>query len=182
MSTGPEGTDAGDAARIDGMYRAKARAEIADAESLVPGDAIVRGHGDELADVLLLKGEPGPADIEAGRALAGRDGEAAESALEALGVEGARYAACSRVGAVGEAERARRVRLLVEAIDPRLIVALDPVAAADLAAAFGVDVPAAGEVVRILGRRVLALDGLEASLGDERLKRRVWKQLKALAG
>lgn len=166
--------------RLGRLYRDKARAEIADAEGPAGVGEIVHSAGDELADVMLLKGEPGSADIEASRVLAGPDGEAADKALDALGLSVARFAACTRAGDSDREPPQDRLRMLVEAVDPRVIVALDPVAASDLAAAYGVEVPRAGRLVRMGGRDVVALDGLEASLGDEGLKRRVWLQFQAL--
>lgn len=168
-----------EAARIDALYRAKARAEIAVAEALASGAGVVRGQGDLLADVLLVKGDPGPGDIAKKRALAGDDGVAIGRALDALGVSSARFALCTRVGRTG-AERIERVRLLTEAIDPRTVVLLDDEAAEDFARAFGCARPAPGAVARILGRDVVAVDGFEASLSDEGRKRRVWRQLKVL--
>jgi len=55
---------------------------------------------------------------------------------------------------------------------------LDGEAAADVSAAFGIDQPAWGRGVVVLGRRIVAVDGLEASLTDPARKRRVWEQLK----
>lgn len=168
-----------EAARIDALYRAKARAEVDAAEALVPGAAVVRGQGDLLADVLLVKGEPGPGDAGKHRALAGDDGVAIGRALDALGVSSARFALCTRVRRSGTA-RIERLRLVTEAIDPRIVVLLDDAAAADFTQAYGCARPAFGELVRVLGREVVAVDGFEASLADESRKRRVWRQLKAL--
>ena len=169
-----------EARRLDELLRAKARAEIAAAEELVSGKGVVRGQGDPLADVLLVKGSPGPGDLKSGRALAGEDGVAAGKALDALGVPKSRYALCTRVGTAAEADRLARVQLLVEAVDPRTVVLLDAGAAEDFAAAFGVETPPSGVVGFVSGRTVLAVDGLEASLADAALKRRVWQQLQAL--
>jgi len=177
MSEAPD--SATEARRIDALYRAKARAEADEAEALVPGEGVVRGQGDLLASVLLVKGEPGAGDRAKGRALAGDDGVAIGKALDALGLPSARYALCTRVGPDPEAV-VSRVRLLTEAVDPRVVVLLDAEAAADFAAAYEVSVPKHGQVVRVLGREVLAVDGFEASLSDEKRKRRVWRQLQAL--
>lgn len=168
-----------EAVRIDALYRAKARAEVDPAEALAPGATVVRGQGDLLADVLLVKGEPGPGDTAKKRALAGDDGVAIGRALDALGVSSARFALCTRVGRKG-AERIERVRLMTEAIDPRTVVLLDDGAAEDFALAFGCARSAPGEIVRVLGREVVAVDGFEAALADEDRKRLVWRQLKAL--
>ena len=82
MSCAPD--TGADARRLDALYRAKAAAEIAEADALVKGATEVASSGDEMADVLLVKGEPGPTDREARRVLAGPDGEAADKALDAL--------------------------------------------------------------------------------------------------
>jgi hypothetical protein len=87
---------------------------------------------------------------------------------------------CSRVGASSSDTQRDRLRLIIEAVDPRAILALDPMAAADVAAVLGLESIPSGTAVRVGGRQVVALDGLEASLADEKLKRRVWRQLKAL--
>jgi len=176
--TEPADTSA-EAARIDALYRAKARAEVAAAEALLPGATVVRGQGDLLADVLLVKGDPGPGDTAKKRALAGDDGVAIGRALDALGVSSARFALCTRVGRPGT-QRIERLRLMTEAIDPRAVVLLDGEAAEDFARAFACPSFVPGEVVRVLGREVVALDGFEASLADESRKRRVWRQLKVL--
>jgi hypothetical protein len=58
-------------------------------------------------------------------------------------------------------------------------VALDARAAEDLAAAFDLPRLAFGVETCTAGRRLVALDGLEASLGDTASKRRVWEQIAA---
>lgn len=172
---------AAESARLDRMFREKVRAEIAAAEHVGGEPPAVRAYGDELAEVLLLKGEPGADDLKSGRALAGPDGEAADKALDALGLPVERFGLCTRVPEVGDGERALRVRMVIEAIDPSVVIALDPCAARDLAEALGIDPLVAGVARAWRGCTLLAVDGLEASLDDEGLKRRVWRQLKALA-
>lgn len=166
-----------EAARLDRLCREKASAELDAAES--EAKALVAGSGDTLAEVLLLKGEPGHSDVQAKAALAGADGEAVGKALDALGMPEARYAACSAAKGT-RAQQVRRLRLLVEAVDPRAVVLLDPRAAADFGEAFGVPAPEPGILTTVLGRHVVATDDFSASLGDEKTKRRVWRQLKAL--
>lgn len=178
MVRGPEV----EAERLAKLYRAKANAELHAADALVSGAAKAASHGDPIADTLLLKGAPGPADVAASRALAGEDAEAARKSLAALGRDQESvYYACTRPqGDAKRDARVRRVALIVEAVDPRLVIALDPVAGEDLSAACGAElVP--GRPVEVLGRTMLAVDGLEASLADEGAKARVWAQLKSLA-
>lgn len=175
-----EAPDTGkDPQRIEALFREKAAAEIAMAEKLVPGAGLVRGQGDVLADVLLVKGVAGPGDLAKKHALAGEDGTAIGKALDALGVSEARYAVCTRIGPA-KAKRIARLRLLTEAVDPRTVVLLDAEAAEDFAAAFAITAPSPGEIVRVFGRDVLTVDGFEAALADEARKRRVWAQLRAL--
>jgi uracil-DNA glycosylase len=169
------------ARETDRLYRAKARVEVAQADVLIDGADAVACQGDELADVVLVKGEPGEADRTAGRALAGADGDAAAKALDALGLPRTRFALCSRPTAADARARARRVRLIIEAVDPRVVIALDGAAGEDLAAAFSLSTLIPGTPVGVLGRELLVVDGLEASLTDEGRKRRVWRQFQSLA-
>jgi hypothetical protein len=99
-------------------------------------------------------------------------------ALDALGVARPRYGACT--SATPRTKAPRRLRLLVEAIDPAVVVLLDPAAAVDFARAFTVPVPEPGVASSISGRVVLATEDFAASLGDEQRKQRVWRQLRAL--
>lgn len=165
-------------------YSAKAVAELADADASCPGSGSVRWCGEVLGDVVLVKGSPSEADVSAGVVLAGEDGEAAKRAFEALGVAWTEvFATCSRPSpeSFGD-QRALRLGLQIEAVDPFAVVALDAEAAADVADATGVGPLAAGEPVRWAGRTFLAVEGLEASLTDARRKARVWSQLRRLRG
>ena len=169
------------AEQVRALFETRAKAELAAADSLAPGSDIVAYSGALLAAVALVKGLPGPAEASGGAALSGADGEAARKALVALGwADDAIFATLSRPEPGLPAEqRGDRLRMQLEAVDPALVVALDAEAAADLAEAFGVPVPAFGAEMRVLGRRIVAVDGLEASLGDAGRKKRVWTQLQA---
>ncbi|MDH4139120.1 MAG: hypothetical protein OEV43_00945 [Coriobacteriia bacterium] len=157
-------------------------AELAQADREVPGGVELGSGGDLFAHIVLLKGLPGPAESAGGGALSGPDGDAARKALAALGIEDiAVFSALTRPESSAEPEStARRVRRIVEAIDPVAVVALDADAAADLARAFGVRRIPFGKPVQSLGRTLLAVDGLEASLVEPARKRRVWAQFKRL--
>lgn len=179
MSEAPD--TMGEAERLDTAFRAKAAAEIAAAEAPVRAAGAVRGQGDLLAEVLLVKGEPGPSERETHRALSGDDGSAIGKALDALGLPAARYALCSRPAKLARAARLERLRLMVEAIDPRTVVLLDATAAEDFAGAYGAEPLVPGAAVVIEGRIVLGVEDFEASLGDEARKRRAWRQLQSLA-
>lgn len=186
MAAGPESAPASlaeETARIRGLHEQRALAEIAAADATWPGAGAVPWSGSLMPSVALIKGLAGPAESAGGAALSGADGEAAAKALEALGHDPAQsFAALSRPDASASSEvRAVRVRLLVEAVDAPIVIALDAESAEDLARAFGVDRLGFGKAVRVAGRRLLGVDGLEASLADEKRKRRVWAQLKAAA-
>lgn len=169
------------AASTSALYEAKALAELAAADALVPGSDSVAWRGALLADVAVVKGLAGPAEAAGGRALEGRDGEAVDKALEALGHNsGLTFYTLSRpVPDAARQDRADRIRLQLEAVGAELVICLDSEAAEDVAAAFDVPSIAFGVVHAVLGRRVVAVDGLEASLDDARRKARVWRQLKS---
>lgn len=170
--------------RLGEAFEAKARAELAAADALAPGSDVVAWSGTLLPHVALVKGAPGPAEASGGAALSGPDGEAAAKALVALGwPEDSWFATLSRPDLDLEPERlVARLKLVLEAVDPIVIVALDPVAAGDVASALGCDgLAPAGAPVIVAGRRVIAVEGFEASLADESRKRVIWAQLKQAA-
>jgi hypothetical protein len=173
---------AADAAELERIYGEKARAELAAADRIAPGSDSVHWSGDLFADVVLVKGEPGPAEVSGGAALSGPDGAAARKALEALGFDPHSVFATVARPEAGIDETLLRERLLmqVEAVDPTMVVALDPTAATEVASAFGLEKLPYGTRVHASGRAFVALEGLEASLADERFKRRVWRQMQAI--
>lgn len=167
---------------LTALFDARRAVEVDDAGRLLPGSDRQPLGGDPRAGVLLVKGLPGPAEETGAAVLSGPDGTAAQSALAALGVGSAYCAVLSRPGvADDETLVARRLRQIIEAVDPWCMIALDGVAALDVSQAFGAPTPAFGRSVRLGGRIVVAADGLEASLADPVRKKRVWAQLKALA-
>ncbi len=181
MSGGSDitGTDAADIERI---YADKARAELAAADRVAPGSDGIPWSGDVFAEVVLVKGEPGPAEVAGGAALSGPDGAAARKALEALGFDpGSMFATVARPEAGVDPVQAReRLAMQVEAVDPTVVVALDAVAATEIAAAFGLEAFPFGARTYADGRQFVAVDGLEASLADEGAKRRIWRQMRAI--
>lgn len=190
MSGGPT-PDPAVAALVAKRYALKSAEELRIARSLLSGSDAVPDTGEADASVLLVKGSPGPAEASGLPALSGPDGQAAALALEAMGFDpNSVYAMLSRPqSSIGPTQdpsvedRASihsRLRATVEAVDPYAVIALDRVAGVDLGAAFGGIVLELGTPVRILGRTLLAVDGLEASLSDPQLKQRVWAQLRTL--
>jgi hypothetical protein len=176
-----EASPAEDATALRALFESKARAELIAADALAPGSDRVAWRGELLAHVALVKGLPGPAEASGDAALSGPDGDAADKALAALGYapEGAFRMLSRPEPGLEPAPAAERLRLAIEAVDPELVIALDAAAAEDLALAFGIEPLRFGEVRIVLGRRLLAVDGLEASLSDEKRKAQVWRQLLA---
>ena len=92
--------------------------------------------------------------------------------------------------APGEPLPAELFREALEALDPEVVVLLDEAAADAMRGAyaealavieqFEVAMLQPGLVAHVLGRRVLALGGFEAALGDAASKQRVWAYLKQL--
>lgn len=164
---------------IERAYRDKARAELVAADRLAEGSDVVPSVGDPFAEVFLVKGEPGPAESSGGEALSGPDGTAVRKALAALGFDpDSVFASVSRPESGMKIESLRqRLRMQIEAVDPWVIVALDAVAAADVAAAFDLDGIACGKRAHGGGRQFVAVEGFEASLGDKSAKLRAWRQL-----
>jgi uracil-DNA glycosylase len=180
--TDPAGTEAfaARAEAIRAIFAEKTAAELAAADRLAPGSDAVAWRGDLLADVFVVKGLPGPAEAAGGAAVSGADGEAADKALAALGhdMTHAFFTLSRPEPGIDPEACASRLRMQIMAVDPRLVVALDAEAGEDLGRAFGVRLPL-GQEQRVLGRRMLAVDGLEASLADPARKKRVWRQLQA---
>jgi len=166
------------AARL--LVEAKVRAELSAADELYSDAGAVVGVGSLMPAAVVVKGTPRDADRSSGTALAGADGEAARKALDALGVDGPIFATCSRPSPRGTPEMASgRLRLVIEALDPSLVIALDRIAADDVSAAFGVPDLVFGQPVDAFGRTILAVDDLEGSLTDGR-KADVWQQFRGL--
>jgi hypothetical protein len=171
---------------IGGAWVAKARAELESADALIAGTHLISSDGSPVAPTFLVKGEPGPGDLESGVALGGEDGVAARKALEALGHDpDVVFSTLSRPWRADRGDRdpgdfVRRLALQIEAVDPSVIVALDGVAARDLGSATGLDDIPFGRAIGWRGRTLVAVDGLERSLSEPELKRAVWTQFRAV--
>jgi len=163
------------------VYECRARAELDLVAAAFPGSDIIGWRGSLTPAVAVMKGLPGPSEASGGTAVSGADGDAIVKALERLGNDpGHVFFALSRpVPSVPGSDRSARVRMLVEAVDAPLVVALDREASDDVKRAFELDEFEPGVMVRSKGRRFVWCDGLEESLGDERRKQLIWRQLSA---
>jgi hypothetical protein len=170
---------ADDATALTALYRAKADAEVTAASAaLTAGQVAPSGPADP--SVLVLKGVAGPSDLAQARAMAGPDAEALAKALAALDVPSDAVLAVITRAIADVAPGAGLVADIVEAADPAWVIAVDAEAAADAAAALGIQRLAFGRPRHDAGRVWLAVDGLEASLTDAVRKKRVWAQLRTL--
>jgi len=163
------------------VFADKAGAELVAADLLMGEVGVIPSDGSCLPEILALKGDPGPVDLEERRALAGEDGTALRSALSALGL-GDQPLLC----VVTRAEGAKpdmvvaRLGLLLEAADPHYVLVLDREARDDLVHMLGIEELEFGQPRVVAGRVLVAVDGLEASLGDQRCKTIVWNQMKVI--
>lgn len=161
----------------------------------------VRMTGNATSSIVLVKGELNQEELAGGDLLAGNDGAALRAALTRLGwppedvcclaaVAGEGETGGHAVADTGELLPVEVFREALEALDPEAVVLLDNTAAHAMREAYG-DALAQieqfdeamlkpGLVAHVLGRRVLALDGFEASLASPREKQRMWAYLKQL--
>lgn len=169
------------AANIDASFAGKARAELRAADALLPGADAVPWSGSHVAALAFVKGLPGPAEASGGAAMSGADGAAALKAAEKLGYRAEEvFFTVSRPQPGSDASaRAQRLRRQLDAVGADVVLATDAEGAQDVAAAFDSGALPFGREVRVLGRRLIAIDGLEASLRDTNRKRRVWAQMLA---
>ena len=161
----------------------------------------VRMVGNAFSPIVLVKGELDAAELSGGALLAGEDGAALRSALSAIGWAPEDFCVLAAVAGAGEDGVVPSVspgdvlppdlfREALEALDPEAVALLDDAAAdamrnayADALAViedFDTAMLKPGLVARVLGRRVLALDGFEAALADPHEKQRMWAYLKQL--
>lgn len=167
-------------AALRARYEAKAVAELKQADRLAPASDVVSWRGSLIPDVAVVKGRAGVAEAAGGSAMSGADGEALAKALSALGhdPEQAFFTLSRPDSGVDAAARAARLRAQLEAVDAPLVISLDVQAAEDVAAAFGLAALPFGTLAVACGRRLVAVDGFEASLSDEGAKKRIWEQMR----
>jgi len=143
--------------------------------------------GNRFASVVAIKGEPGEAESRGKPPFFGADAEALENALVALGWGNNNWCGIALDLPGRDVLDPKELRLLIETIDPRALLALDKKAAEALLDGYGVEllprIPQAGVKTKLLGRTLVIVDGFEAALASKdegEAKQRVWKELKAL--
>lgn len=173
-------------ARIRAAYTGALRAQL---EALAQRGTWVTGN--VFSPIVLVKGRLNADELAGGELLAGADGTALRAALERLGYEPEDFCSLASCDDAGAPLPATLLREVLELVDPEAVVALDPAAADALRAAYADELAALedpncaalmpGVVARVLGRRMLALDGFEAALADPAAKQRAWAYLKQLS-
>ena len=157
-----------------------------------------RMEGNALSPNVLIKGDLNEEERAGGALLGGADGTALRASCTAIGYAPEDFCALAAVAGEGDdpaltlgATLPTEVfREALEALDPEAVLLLDATAAdlmretyADALVAiddFDTAMLKPGLVAHVLGRRVLALDGFEAALGDKREKQRMWAYIKQI--
>ena len=157
----------------------KMRAEL---DGLVREGVVMAGNA--FSSVLLVKGEPGPAELAGDPLLSGADGKALRAALLKLGYAPEDWAAVDGYASP------RLFRQAVAVLDPSTMIVCDERAAALVREAYADElcefnslddamlVP--GRVVKLSGMRVLNLGGFEAALSSSAQKQIMWARLKQI--
>lgn len=158
----------------------------------------VRMEGNAFSPIVLIKGDLNEEERAGGALLGGADGTALRASCAAIGYAPEDFCALAAVAGEGDdpaltlgATLPTEVfREALEALDPEAVLLLDATAAdlmretyADALVAiadFDTAMLKPGLVAHVLGRRVLALDGFEAALGDKREKQRMWAYIKQI--
>jgi len=139
------------------------------------GDRAGCVSGNLLCQVACVKGIPSRDEIAGAPVCSGTDGEALGKAFPALGYPEGELPAFVAAYACDE----QQLRLIIEVLDPELVVAVDQTAGRALAAAFKMPLLAAGAPRTHMGRRFLVVHDFQGSLASMETKRRAWAQLKA---
>jgi uracil-DNA glycosylase family 4 len=147
----------------------------------------VLGSGHPLADVLLLKYDPKPSEVQEGVAFYGRAGQAILKSLQRLRVDPlAVYGTnCLKFAGEEEAEARRWLTRELHIVQPKLIVVMGEQALAFLNA---LEFPLSDSVVAEFGRmqrftatvEALFVPDIDASLDEQAAKTRFWNAFKPL--
>ena len=163
----------------------KVRRELA---ALEAAGVVVCGYA--FSEVLLVKGERGPAERAGKGLLSGEDGRALMAALLKLGYAPESWLALATWDASGHALDAALMRRAILALGPTCIIVCDEVAADAFRLTYATELAGltrfeeamlqAGAVAEVQGMRVLNLGGFEAALADPHEKQVMWSRLKRL--
>jgi uracil-DNA glycosylase family 4 len=152
------------------------------------GQVPVLGSGHPLADVLLLKHDPKPAEVQEGVAFYGRAGQALLKSLQRLNVDPLAVYGTNCLKLLGGDEQAAREWLTRELhiVQPKLVVVMGEPALAFLNAvefplADALDPAKLGELQRFTPTiQALYVPDIDESLDEAPAKTRFWNAFKAL--
>jgi uracil-DNA glycosylase len=174
-------------------YLKKAIAEVNELgdELARAGDELrvpVVGSGHPLADILMLKHAPQPAEIQEGVAFFGRSGQAILKSLQRLHVDPlAVYGTnCLKFGTEDPADAAAWLTRELHIVQPKLVVVMGEKAVAFLNdLRFPLSDPIAGDAVGVRQRFTPTIEALvtpdvDESLDEQAEKTRFWNAFKAL--
>ena len=143
-------------------------------------------YGNRFASIVAVKGEAGEAERE-GKPFFGEDAEALENAFVSLGWGFNSWCGVTLEVSDKDTLSALELRMIVEIIDPQVVVALDRRALLMLQEGYGdellPEIPSPGKKTTLLGRTFVYVDGFEVALASDdegEAKRRVWRELKVL--
>ena len=177
---------------ISERYLKKAIAEINElgheiAQAAGPDRVAVLGSGHPMAEILLLKHRPQPAELHEGVAFFGRAGQAVLKSVQRLGVDPmAIYGTnCLKYEGEEDEEAHRWLTREIHVVQPKLVVAMGQDA---LACLNGVRFPLSAEVEDRPGEiqrftptvEALVVPDVDASLDDQTAKREFWDAFKAI--
>ena len=147
----------------------------------------VLGSGHPLADVMLLKHDPRPSEVQEGVAFFGRSGQAILKSLQRLRVDPMAVYGTNCLKLAGQADDEARPWLLRELhiVQPKLIVVMGEAALAFLNA---VELPLADALEQRLGElqrytptiEALYVPDIDASLDEQAAKTAFWTAFKAV--
>ncbi|MCL2136322.1 MAG: hypothetical protein FWH40_02175 [Coriobacteriia bacterium] len=177
-------------------------------DQLGPFSAYLAGQA--ASDIVLVKGICGPIELAGGPPFSGPDSAAVSAALASLGWGEDNWCGVLTQPSHQAKLSDEELRLIIEVIDPQLIIGMDQAAGISIAAALSYQGPEglyadkgegqannqqaeikfddnkpprainAGEPIQYFNRQILVLSGFEAALSDDLAKQKVWAQLKTI--
>lgn len=170
--------------------RRRARQKLTFELSELEGSGLVV-EGNVGSEVLIVKGEPGPAERAGSALLSGADGSALKAALRALGYAPEAFLGVACWDASGSGVPAGLLRRAVSVLDPACLIVCDETAAALVREAYAAELAdladldcamlTPGSLAHVCGMDAISLGGFEAALADARKKQVMWARLKRIA-
>lgn len=146
--------------------------------------------GQAFSPLLILKGNLSDAEKDGAELLSGSDGKALHAALAALGYPPEAWCTAATVQPSGAPISGSLLRLSIASLQPNTLLICDDAAARIVREAYAQELqllenPAAcileaGELVQVMGVRMLNLGGFADALTNQEQKRIMWARLKQI--